>query len=53
MLVTISTLIEDRYPIALKNNELSVGQISKFLSKMIYFHLEHGGNLTVFMDRKK
>ena len=40
-------LVEDRYAIAIISNNQTVGHVPKFLSKLIFFFLKHGGTLTV------
>ena len=40
-------LIDDRYAIAIISNNQTVGHIPKFLSKLTFFFLKHGGMLTV------
>ena len=40
-------LVQDKYAIALKQKDVIVGHIPKFLSKITYFYLKHGGDLLV------
>ena len=40
-------LVEDRYAIAIISNNQTVGHVPKFLSKLTFFFLKHGGTLTV------
>ena len=40
-------LVEDRYAIAIISNNQTVGHVPKFLSKLAFFFLKHGGTLTV------
>ena len=42
-----SALVEDKYAMALKFNDTTVGHVPKFLSKITYFFLKLGGDLTV------
>ena len=42
-----SALVEDRYAIAIISNNQTVGHVPKFLSKLTFFFLKHGGTLTV------
>ena len=40
-------LVENRYTIAIISNNQTVGHVPKFLSKLTFFFLKHGGTLTV------
>ena len=40
-------LVEDRYAIAIISNNQTVGHVPKFLSKLTFFFLKHGGTLKV------
>ena len=40
-------LVEDRYAIAIISNNQTVGHVPKFLSKLTFFFLKHGGTLTI------
>ena len=40
-------LVEHRYAIAIISNNQTVGHVPKFLSKLTFFFLKHGGTLTV------
>ena len=42
-----SALVEDKYAMALKFNDTTVGHVPKFLSKITYFFLKLGGDLVV------
>ena len=42
-----SALVEDKYAMALKFNDTTVGHVLKFLSKITYFFLKLGGDLVV------
>ena len=42
-----SALVEDKYAMALKFNDTTVGHVPKFLSKFTYFFLKLGGDLMV------
>ena len=42
-----SALVEDKYAMALKFNDTTVGHVPKFLSKITYFFLKLGGVLVV------
>ena len=42
-----SALIKDKYVMALKFNDTTVGHVPKFLSKITYFFLKLGGDLMV------
>ena len=46
-------LVQDKYAIALKQKNVIVGHIPKFLSKITYFHLKHGGDLLVEIIGKR
>ena len=46
-------LVQDKYAIALKQKDVIVGHIPKFLSKITYFNLKHGGHLLVEIIRKR
>ena len=40
------SLIQDKFAIALVNNDsVTVGHIPKFMSKLTYFFLKHGGHI--------
>ena len=40
-------LVEDKYAMALKFNDTTIGHVPKFLSKITYFFLKLGGDLVV------
>ena len=40
-------LVGDKYPRALKHKDVTVRRVPKFLSKITYFYLKHGGDLLV------
>ena len=42
-----SALVEDKYAMAFKFNDTTVGHAPKFLSKITYFFLKLGGDLVV------
>ena len=46
-------LVQDKYAIALKQKDVTVGHIPKFLSKITYFYLKHGGDLLVEIIGKR
>ena len=46
-------LVEDRYAIAIISNNLTVAHVPKFLSKLTFFFLKHGGTLTVKVTGKR
>ena len=46
-------LVQDKYAIALKQKDVIVGHIPKFLSKITYFYLKHGGDLLVEIIGKR
>ena len=46
-------LVQDKYLIALKQKDVIVGHIPKFLSKITYFYLKHGGDLLVEIIGKR
>ena len=46
-------LVQDKYAIALKQKDVIVGHIPKFLSKITYFYLKHGGYLLVEIIGKR
>ena len=46
-------LVQDKYAIALKQKDVIVGHIPKFLSKVTYFYLKHGGDLLVEIIGKR
>ena len=46
-------LVQDKYAIALKQKDVIIGHIPKFLSKITYFYLKHGGDLLVEIIGKR
>ena len=46
-------LVQDKYAIALKQKDVIVAHIPKFLSKITYFYLQHGRDLLVEIIRKR
>ena len=46
-------LVQGKYAIALKQKDVIVGHIPKFLSKITYFNLKHGGDLLVEIIGKR
>ena len=46
-------LVQDKYAIALKQKDVIVGHIPKFLFKTTYFYLKHGGDLLVEIIGKR
>ena len=46
-------LVQDKHAIALKQKDVIVGHIPKFLSKITYFYLKHGGDLLVEITGKR
>ena len=46
-------LVQDKYAIALEQKNVIVGHIPKFLSKITYFYLKHGGDLLVKIIGKR
>ena len=46
-------LVQDTYAIALKQKDVVVGHIPKFLSKITYFYLKHGGDVLVEIIGKR
>ena len=46
-------LVQDKYAIALKQKDVIVGHIPKFLSKITYFYLKHSGDLLVEIIGKR
>ena len=46
-------LVQDKYAIALEKKNVIVGHIPKFLSKITYFYLKHGGDLLVKIIGKR
>ena len=46
-------LVQDKYAIALKQKDVIVGHIPKFISKITYFYLKHGGGLLVEIIGKR
>ena len=46
-------LVQDKYAIALKQKDVIVGHIPKFLSKITYFYLKHDGDLLVEIIGKR
>ena len=46
-------LVQDKYAIALKQKDVIVGHIPKFLCKITYFYLKHGGDLLVEITGKR
>ena len=46
-------LVQDKYARALKQKDVIVGHITKFLSKITYFYLKHGGDLLVEIIGKR
>ena len=49
----LGALTEDKYAMALKHKDVTVGHVPKFLSKITYFYLKHGRNLQVKIIGKK
>ena len=41
------SLLQDKYAIAVRFNDVNVGQVSTFLSRIMYIYLKHGGNVLV------
>ena len=48
-----TALVADKYAIALKNNEQTVGHISMFLSKLTFFFLRNGGKVSIKVNGQK
>ena len=46
-------LVQDKYAIALTQKDVIDGHIPKFLSKITYFYLKHGGDLLVEIIGKR
>ena len=46
-------LVQDKYAIVLEQKDVIVGHIPKFLSKITYFYLKHGGDLLVEIIGKR
>ena len=46
-------LVQDKYAIALKQKDVIVGHIPKFLSKITCFYLKYGGDLLVEITGKR
>ena len=46
-------LVQNKFAIALKQKDVIVGHIPKFLSKITYFYLKHGGDLLVEIIGKR
>ena len=42
-----AALVEDKYAIAVKHDEQTVGHVPKFLSKLTFFFLKHGGKVII------
>ena len=51
--IRLGALTEDKYAMALKHKDVTVGHVPKFLSKITYFYLKHGRNLLVKIIGKK
>ena len=46
-------LVEDKYTIAVKHDEQTVGHVPKFLSKLTFFFLKHGGKVIIKVNGPK
>lgn len=44
-------LVQDQYVMALKYNDVTVGRVPKFLSKITYFYVKHGEDLVKMIDK--
>ena len=42
-----SALVQDKYAMALKYSDVTVGHVPKYLSKITYIYRKHGGDLLV------
>ena len=48
-----AALVEDKYAIAVKHYEQTVGHVPKFLSKLTFFFLKHCGKVIIKVNRPK
>ena len=48
-----AALVQDKYAIALRHNDITVGHVPKFLSKLTYFYLKYGGTLTATVSGER
>ena len=48
-----AALVEDKYAIAVKHDEQTVGHVPKFLSKLTFFFLKHGGKVIIKVNGPK
>ena len=48
-----AVLVEDKYAIAVKHDEQTVGHVPKFLSKLTFFFLKHGGKVIIKVNGPK
>ena len=46
-------LVEDKYAMALKYGDVTVGHVPKFLSKITYFYMKSGGEVSVRITGKR
>ena len=48
-----AAIVEDKYATAVKHEEQTVGHVPKFLSKLIFFFLKHGGKVIIKVNGPK
>ena len=48
-----AALVEDKYAIAVKHDEQTVGHVPKFLSKLTFFFFKHGGKVVIKVNGPK
>ena len=48
-----TALVEDKYTIVVKHDEQTVGHVPKFLSKLTFFFLKHGGKVIIKVNGPK